>query len=166
MDKPDEVSVLNIIHETDDLLKKIPKDDPHRACLLTNLANSLQDMYERTGSTDHLDAEIRVRRKAARLTINEPGQGCRLNNLGNALYRRFETTKSMDDLNEAIQAQRDSMNLTPENHPHRATHLQCLYIALQSLFDENEMLDILDEMISVQKNITQLKGNRQVRADR
>ncbi|KIJ90397.1 hypothetical protein K443DRAFT_549293, partial [Laccaria amethystina LaAM-08-1] len=129
-----------------------PGPHPDRSTSLNNLANALQDRFERRGAPNDLDEAMSLHREALLLRpAPHPDRSTSLNNLANALRTCFERRGASDDLDAAMTLHREALLLRPAPHPHRSRPLNNLAATLQTRFEHRGDSNDLDEAISLHR---------------
>jgi tetratricopeptide (TPR) repeat protein len=129
-------------------------DDDDRFASLANLAHALQFHFDRFGDEAMLLEAIQLHREA--LPLCPAGHIRRvfsLSNLANILRAHYEEAGDTAELIESVDLLREASKLCPPDHPvFRAAVTHNLSGSLRALFNINGSLDILAEVVELQRS--------------
>lgn len=152
----------------EEALVATPKGHPDQAEHLSSLASILSLRYDRSGDMDDIQQAILYSKQAlAAMAQDHPSRACYLSNLANQLTRVYErttfdhpslksapsgtqeqmTSRAVDDLQQAILYSKEALIATPEDHPHRANHLNSLTTALDLKYEQTKAIEDLQQAI-------------------
>ncbi|TFK24032.1 hypothetical protein FA15DRAFT_742899, partial [Coprinopsis marcescibilis] len=126
---------------------------------LSNLGNSFNSRFERTGDLPDIGKAIASLERAVELT--PPGHAdlpARLHNLGSSLRSRFERTGDLPDICKAIASQERAraVELTPPGHADLPARLHNLGSSLRSRFERTGDLPDICKAIASQERAVEL----------
>jgi tetratricopeptide (TPR) repeat protein len=134
-------------------LAALSSDHPKRADACDDVALSLYQRYQVTGSISLLDETIAMLREA--LALRPTGHldhAMSFNALANALYSHYEETGSTILLEEMIMLLREALYLLPDRgHPGHAQVCHSLGTALHTRYKITGMTDLLDEATTLHR---------------
>ena len=140
-----------------DIAEQTPRDHPSLARRRKQFVELLQDRFERTGDTVHLEAALRVTNTALQEglineedSINNPfGRSGWLDSLGVLLEKRYERLGKLEDLKSAISKGEEVVQMTPEGHQTRVARLNNLAYRLHLSYQRTEQMIDLERAISM-----------------
>jgi tetratricopeptide (TPR) repeat protein len=134
-------------------LTALSSDHPKPADACDDVALSLYQRYQVTGSISLLDETIAMLREALALRpTGHPDRAMSCNALANALYSRYEETGSTILLEEMIMLLREALYLLPDRgHPGHAQVCHSLGTALHTRYKITGMTDLLDEATTLHR---------------
>lgn len=120
-----EESLEDILAMSDNMLLSVPPEHIQRAMVLNCQGLVLTEMFQRTGSSKHLDMLVETLDKAATASKsnNKEVRAIYLKDLAEALLTRFEWTGKQDDLDKGFDTAARAMELVSKIHPQFAVHL-------------------------------------------
>ena len=137
-----------LLDRFDDIISRVPGDNPIRGQLLSHYAGLKIQEFQRYGRVGDLEEAVCRQSQAVEGTAeSDPDLAGRLNNLGIMLQRRFKRTGRMEDLEESIRQAQQAVNITPQDHPNLAEMLNNLGSKLQSRFEKMGRMEDLKEAI-------------------
>jgi tetratricopeptide (TPR) repeat protein len=144
-----------------------PTGDPDLAGRLCNLSYSLQDRFERSGSSRDLDEAIEAGRAAVRAAPDDHlSRAAYLSNLVSLLLARSSPTGSGADLEEAVRLGRAAVTATRAGDPGRARRLSNLGTVLKARFERTgSSLDLEEAVLIGRAAVTAAHADDADRAD-
>jgi hypothetical protein len=120
-----EESLDDILAMSDNMLLSVPPEHIQRPMVLNCQGLVLIEMFQRTGSSKHLDMLVETLDKAATASKsnNKEVRAIYLKDLAEGLLTRFEWTGKQDDLDKGFDTAARAMELVSEIHPQFAVHL-------------------------------------------
>ncbi|KAJ7212683.1 CHAT domain-containing protein [Mycena pura] len=156
-------------------VKLTPDNHPDKASRLQSLAISFRDRYQQLGSLQDLEEALRYDQEAVKLTPEDhPDKAGRLQSLavfftdryrslGNlqdleaALQHKWEARLGdMEDLKAAIQHNQTAVNLTPADHPDKASRLQNLAVFFHDRYQRLGNLQDLEAALQYNQEAVKL----------
>jgi tetratricopeptide (TPR) repeat protein len=122
----------------------------NQVAVLSHIANSLQQHYNRTGKLSDLKRAINTSDEAlAETPIDDPNRGVLENGRAISYQLLFKSTRNLDDLMAAINASQNALKVTPIKHSNRVAIWSNLGNSLQWQFERTGTKADLDQSISV-----------------
>lgn len=115
-----------------------------RLSVTSTLGSLYHQLFEGTGSIEHLDNAILSLRKVLASVIHDPSQSAPIySNLGRCFVERFERTGDSENIEQAVAFAKAALDVTPKNDLTRLSHLINLGVALRRKFEFTRSMEDL-----------------------